>query len=248
MLIDADWYADWYANWCSLVCWFMLIDSDWCSYKVQPSFILSEHTSGAFLVILDLSGALYKPLCNYWSGNHFLNFYIATQWTWRQSSKSGRRRQTRSLQFNYNMTERTHIPRHPCWNSLGFLSNTSSLTLWALLGSRDSCVCMFESKTMRECADIFPTVVCWLVPRKKIALLTFRAVFLAFLPGVRLFFVFRANVFVIQKPSVEIIYSMLYTVVFAFFCIVVGWLGWRFWQSKNNSFWSATAALGHTPE
>ena len=101
MLIDADWYADWYANWCSLICWFMLIDSDWCSYKVQPSFILSEHTSGASLVILDLSGTLYKPLCHYWSGNQFLNFYIATQWTWRQSSKSGRRRQTRSLQFNY---------------------------------------------------------------------------------------------------------------------------------------------------
>ena len=59
MLIDADWC------WLTLIvsdlcwlmlmdaneCWLMLTDADWCSNKVQPGFLLSEHTSGASPVI-----------------------------------------------------------------------------------------------------------------------------------------------------------------------------------------------------
>ena len=62
---------------------------------------------------------------------------------------------------------------------------------------------------MRQCAIIFVTVAP-LVPREELAMLSGGTLFLTLLPCVRL------DVWVVRELSVQIIYSVLLTVVFFF--------------------------------
>ena len=115
--------------------------------------------------------------------------------------------------------------------------------LWALPWSRNSCmVSRFPRISLGKCAFFFEIVI-FFVPREEFAMLSFRALFLTFLPRVRLSSVHPSHLesLVVRKPSVQIIDSVLFTVIFSFFfccCFVVGFVNaWgeiSFFQVKSH--------------